>query len=100
MKFVGPIKFILCNAFLIGAVTFSFQGLAQDRTIEELTRQGEIQESYPRNHRRRRVNLRSRLRRDCLKENPRLKAQALESCIATKRRAFIDSAPQPERLKK
>jgi hypothetical protein len=96
MSFKNTINSLLFSAFILGALGHTPTTQAQNNQIQDLTESSKTgTETAPENQdigdpRRRRRNLRTRLRLMCLKDDANLKGEALEACIKAKRQAGID----------
>jgi hypothetical protein len=98
MSFKNTFNSLLLSVVFGGALlhTPATQAQTQDNQIQDLSEASKTgTETAPENKdigraMRRRGNLRTRMRLQCLKNDPKLKGEALEACIKTKRQAVID----------
>jgi hypothetical protein len=96
MSFKNTFNSLLFSVLFIGAASHAPGAQAQDNQIQDLSEAAKTgTETAPENKdigrsMRRRGNLRTRMRLQCLKNDPKLKGEALEACIKTKRQTVID----------
>ena len=100
MSFKNTFNSLLFSVLIVGGASLApnaqAQSQAQDKQIQDLSEASKTgTETAPENKdvgrpMRRRGKLRTRMRLQCLKGDPKLKGQDLEACIKTKRQTVID----------